>query len=413
LAVVALPLAIGFAVLQRRLYDFDLVVHRTLLFTTLSASVVGVYLLAVAAAGSMIGIRNGWGLGLVGAGAVAAAAEPLRRALQRGANRLVYGEWEDPSEVGRRLGLRLADAAAPRAALDAALGELAGTLRLRWAAIDAETRLAEVGATGLVSAGPASVEIETPLIHHGDPVGFLRTVPGRRLRARDIALLQTLARQVAPVVHARQLAEELRQSRDRLAMAQMTERRRLRRDLHDGLGPTLAALAFKVDTARNVLAADPAAETLLLEIRDRLRDTVADVRRVVDGLRPPYLDELGLDGALRRLVADLPGPTTFRLHLPDEPTNIAGPLQVAVYRIVQEALTNVVRHAQAEVCDVIVATDGADMALTISDDGTGPTGPGAGHGLTTMRERVEELGGTFAIAARGGRGTVVTVAVPG
>jgi len=352
-------------------------------------------------------VRDGWGLGLVGAGAVAAAAEPLRRTLQRGVNRLVYGEWEDPTEVGRRLGVRLADAAAPQSALDAALGELAGALRLRWAAIDGESRLAEVG-----QAEPASPETETPLMHHGDRVGSLRTVAGRRLRARDVALLHTLARQIAPVVHARQLAEELRHSRDRLAMAQLTERRRLRRDLHDGLGPTLAALAFKVDTARNVLAADPAAETLLLEIRDRLSDTVADVRRVVDGLRPPYLDELGLDGALRRLMADLPGPTTFRLHLPEEPTTVAEPVQVAVYRIVQEALTNVVRHAQADSCDVTVATTTADVALTISDDGTGHTGSGAGHGLTTMRERVEELGGTLAIAAHRGRGTVVTVAVP-
>jgi signal transduction histidine kinase len=197
-------------------------------------------------------------------------------------------------------------------------------------------------------------------------------------------------------------------------MAQLGERRRLRRDLHDGLGPTLAALAFKVDTARNVLATDPAAESMLLEIRDRLRDAVGDVRRVVDGLRPPYLEEFGLSGALTRLVADLPGPTEFRLRLSGEDRAVAEAAQVAVYRIVQEALTNVVRHAQAASCDVLVAVNGSSLELTISDDGSGepPDSNGNGHGLATMRERADELGGTLTVAARPGHGTVLTLTLP-
>jgi signal transduction histidine kinase len=167
-----------------------------------------------------------------------------------------------------------------------------------------------------------------------------------------------------------------------------------------------------VDTARNVLATDPAAEALLLEIRDRLRETVADVRRVLDDLRPPYLDELGLSGALARLITDLPGPTRFRLHLPHQLPPVAAPAEVAVYRIVQEALTNVVRHAGADSCDVVVAVTDQDMELTVRDDGTGSVANGAGHGLATMRERVDELGGVLTVAAEPGQGTVLTVSLP-
>jgi len=263
---------------------------------------VAIYLLVVAGIGSMVGVRGGWWLGFAGASAAAAAVEPLRRNLQRGVNRLVYGDWEDPHDVGQWLGLRLADAAAPDTALEAALTEVAATLRLRWIAVECGGAVvAEVGGP----KGPPQAEVE--LRHEGRPIGVIRTVAGRRLRPRHVELLQSLAHQIAPVLHARALATELRVSRDRLVAAQVEERRRLLRDLHDGLGPTLAALAFKVDTARNVVAADPGAESLLLEIRDRLRDTVTDVRRVVNGLRPPELDQLGLNGALARLVGDLPG----------------------------------------------------------------------------------------------------------
>jgi signal transduction histidine kinase len=403
LAVVALPLAIGFAVLQGRLYGLDTILRRTFLYVVLSTAVLAVYLLAVAGAGSMIGIRQGWWLGLVGAGAVAVAVEPMRRTLQRGANRLVYGDWEDPYEVGRRLGLRLSDAAAPQSTLDAALAELAGALRLRWVAIDGEgERIAEVGRR------PDDAEpVQLPLDHDS----VLSAVAGRRLRPRDRALLESVARQIAPVVRARRLTAELRRSRDRLVVAQQEERRRLRRDLHDGLGATLAALAFKVDTARNVLVATPSAEPLLLEIRDRLRHTVDDVRRLVDGLRPPHLDELGLGGALTRLVGELPGPTEIRIRIDGIPA-VATMTEVAAYRIAQEALTNVVRHAGARSCDVVLACRDATLELTVADDGNGAPAARDGNGLATMRERAEELGGTLAVTSEPGRGTIVTAVLP-
>jgi signal transduction histidine kinase len=410
LAVSVLPIAIGFAVLQRRLYHLDQIVNRSVLYAALTASVLGIYVLAVAGIGSMIGVRGGWWLGLIGAGAVALAAEPVRRALQQGVNRLVYGDWEDPTHLGERLGVRLADAAAPDAAMSAALTELTTALRLHWAAIDtAEGRTAVAGRAQEAADDPT----EIPLVHEGASVGALLVVANRSLRARDVALLNTLARQIAPIVRARHLALELRRSRDQLVLAQQDERRRLRRDLHDGLGPTLAALAFKVDTARNVLSGDQEAHELLVEIRDRLRDTVTDVRRVVENLRPPDLDEVGLGGALSRLMAGLPGPTRFQLRLPDDTGGLSSATGVAAYRIVQEALTNVVRHAGATTCEVEVATAGGALRLVVTDDGHGLIdGTRTGNGLSTMRERAEELGGALLVSAEPGRGTVVAATLP-
>ena len=404
LAVAALPVAIGFAVLQRRLYGIDQILRRTLLYAVLTAAVLAVYLLAVAGAGSMIGERKGWWLGLVGAAAVAIAVEPMRRTLQRGANRLVYGDWEDKYEVGRRLGLRLSAAATPQSTLDDALVELVAALKLRWVAIgnagignDSET-VAEAG---------QRPEPSQP----GETIGCLTIVADRRLRPGDRALLEALERQIAPVVQARRLSAELRRSRDRLVVAQQEERLRLRRDLHDGLGATLAALAFKVDTARNVLAVEPAAEPLLLEIRDRLRHTVDDVRRLIDGLRPPLLDELGLSGALTRLAGELSGQTEIRIQVDGDPDSLSL-TEVAAYRIAQEALTNVVRHADARRCEVALAYRESALELSVADDGNGAPAARDGNGLATMRERAEELGGSLAVASRPGLGTVVTAVIP-
>jgi signal transduction histidine kinase len=279
------------------------------------------------------------------------------------------------------------------------LAELAATLKLRWVAIEADGQtVAEVG------------ERPDPLPRK-ETVGCLTAVADRRLRPRDRALLESLERQIAPVVEARRLTAELRRSRDRLVLAQQEERRRLRRDLHDGLGATLAALAFKVDTARNVLAGEPAAEPLLLEVRDRLRHTVDDVRRLIDGLRPPHLDELGLCGALTKLAGELSGRTEIRIRV-DGGSDTSSLTEVAAYRIAQEALTNVVRHADAGTCEVVLAFRDGELELSVADDGSGAPAAREGNGMVTMRERAEEIGGTLAVAARPGEGTVVTAVLP-
>lgn len=235
-------------------------------------------------------------------------------------------------------------------------------------------------------------------------------VVGRRsgqgeFTARELQLLEDLARQVAREVRMARLADDLQQSRERLVRAREEERVRVRRDLHDGIGPTLAAATLQVDVLRDRWQDDdPRVGQLLDKVKAGLVSSV-------DDLRPPALDELGLAGVLREHASSLQDAgLSVVVHTPPTLEVRSAAAEVAAYRIVTESLTNVVRHARATRVEV---------SLDLSDDGVGPgdaTAPGGGRGVgvRSMRERASELGGSLTIAADGldGRGTVVTARLP-
>ncbi len=413
-----LPVAIAVGVAQRRLYDLPRLLNRTLVYLALSGLVIAMYVLVVAGVGAALNATGGGWLPLLATGLVAAAILPLREAVQRGVNRLTYGAWEEPYAVVTDLGRQLADAGAPGGALPSAITGVAEALRLPYVAVRGVDGL-------LVEHGKATgAETDVPLVHEGNEVGRLVVGLGGLRRARDSRLIHDLARQVAPTVHAAALTTELRRSRDRLVLAREEERRRLRRDLHDGLGPVLAAASLKVDTARNVLRDDPRAEPLLLEARAVVQGAVSDVRRVVEGLRPPALDDLGLTGAVARLASDLSGPADVRLEaggLGGVDGRLPAAVEVAAYRIVQEALTNVVRHSRASTAVVRLHAEADALHVEVVDDGCGLRIPGSpagspngrrGTGMDSMRERAEEVGGTIRISGCREGGTVVAAALP-
>jgi signal transduction histidine kinase len=218
-------------------------------------------------------------------------------------------------------------------------------------------------------------------------------------------------------VHAVRLSAELQRSRERLVTAREEERRRLRRDLHDELAPTLAALALNAATARDRTTHDPATNALLHDLYSGLRAAVGDIRRLVYELRPPALDELGLVAALRERAAQFSAaadghPLHVAVDAPEHLPLLPAAVEVAAYRIVQEALMNVVRHARAHACTVrLVLSDG--LHLEITDDGVGlPLTYRAGVGLRSMRERAVELGGRCTIDPLDGRGTRVHACLP-
>ena len=237
--------------------------------------------------------------------------------------------------------------------------------------------------------------------------------PGEAFSDADRSLLEDLARQAEVAVHAVRLATDLQHSRERLVATREEERRRLRRDLHDGLGAQLAGLNIQAGALRRLIPCDPdAADELVVELRGELRSAIADIRRLVYDLRPPALDDLGLVEALRRLAERYGSknePLRVVVEAPLDLPHLPAAVEVAVYRITHEALTNVARHARAHSCIVQLAVD-EEVALEIVDDGVGiPAGRKAGVGLSSMRERASELGGSCVVQSTQEGGTKVLV----
>ena len=406
LATLPVPLAIAVAVTQRRLYDVQLAVNRSLTYGLLSLLIAGLYAVVVGGVGAFTRSRGAPWLPWVAAGVVAVTFAPLRNALQQAANRLTYGQWSQPAVVLAATGRRLADAADVPALLDTLAAELGTGLGL-----DVVEITDELGRP-LARHGIAAPTEELRLTAYGTPVGRLRW-SGGRLRGPDRALLTDVAHQLGGVVHAAALLGVVRTAQERQILAREEERKRLRRDLHDGLGPALSALTLHVDALRNRLDS-PEVDADLLTLRSGIQGTVSDVRRIVEGLRPPALDELGLAGALEQLADRLTAGTDLLLDVEVAPApGLAAAVEVAAYRIAQEALTNVVRHAGARRACVRIRTDDGDLVLEVADDGSGTPAPrDGGVGLASMRERAEELGGLVEVLGRPGSGTRVTARLP-
>jgi signal transduction histidine kinase len=410
-AVLPLPVAIGVAVLQHRLYDVQVAVNRTVAWTALSAALALVYVLVVAGVGALLDARGASWLPWLATGLVALSVAPLRDALQQAADRLTYGLWAEPEAVLAAVQRRVADAGDAVALLRELVTELGEGLRLeRIAVLDPEGHL-------LAASGSGPSHHERPLTAYGRRVGTLCwSRPPSALRARDQQLLDDLAGQIGALVHAATLVARLRSAQERLVLAREDERRRLRRDLHDGLGSTLAGLTFLIEAAGNLLRSDPeAAGAALHQVRAGIRTAVVDVRRIVDGLTPPSLDQLGPAGAVSELAERFGRelPNGIVVDVPRELPGLSAAVEVATYRVAQEALTNVVRHASASTCRVALRHDGAELLLEVSDDGRGGAAPRpGGAGLGGMRERAEELGGELSVVPRRGGGTTVRLCLP-
>jgi signal transduction histidine kinase len=260
--------------------------------------------------------------------------------------------------------------------------------------------------------------IRLPLAYQGETIGQLilsPRAPGEVFSAADRQLLDDLARQAGVAAHEIGLTIALQRSRERLVTAREEERRRLRRDLHDGLGSQLAALHLRAGTLRALIPPGlPAADAGVLELQSEIHAAIGDIRRLVYELRPPALDELGLDGALRSLAAQCSSQNGLqvRVDAPEKVPPLPAAVEVAAYRIAQEALANVVRHAQAHTCRVQLRLADA-LCLEILDDGLGlPAARQAGVGLRSMRERAEELGGTCVVDSPTAGGAQVLVRLP-
>ena len=411
--------AIGVAVTRHGLYDLDTAVARALVAASLGVCLAGAYLTVFAVLQALPQHRSALSAALAAALA-GAVMQPLAHRLTVGVDRMYYGDRADPfavtSEVAERLTAGGLDVATVPHVVCATVVE---SLRLRGAAVRLDVAGTDrtVAEAGTTTGDPVA---SFPLRHRGEDVGQLDVWPRAgetTLHSRDAVVVRAVAAQVSPAVAALQLHEQLRRSREGLVAAREAERLRLRRDLHDGLGATLAGLRLQIETARDLAGEDGASAgvgDLLRSAGVGVAQAVAEVRAVTEGLRPAGIDELGLPRALAAL-ADRVRTPGLDVRVEVDGDLAADPaVEVALHRIAAEALANAARHADAT-CVVLRVHQDGHVLVEVHDDGVGigaGGGTGAGGlGLSSMRQRAEEVGGHLEVTSSG-RGTTVRAVLP-
>ena len=420
--VTLLPVTIGLAVFRLRLWDVDPLINRSLVYGGLTLLVLILYVALVSIAFYVFGEAPNLLLAALAVSVTALLAQPIRARLQHAVNRLMYGNRDDPVTVISELGRQMEHTAAPEESLATLVETIGRSLKLPYVAI--ATREGGGGAVVAASGTAQPDTLRLPLVYQSRQVGALLVTPrapGEAFTPAERRLLNNIAQQAGAAVYAAQLTDHLQHSREQLVLAREEERRRLQRDLHDGLGPQLATLSMQLDVARRLAAeSSPDAANLLGRLSADTQTAIADIRRLVYDLRPPALDQLGLAGALREYVAGQKnGNAGLRVTVeaPDALPPLPAAVEVAAYRIAQEAVANCLRHAKATECSIRLAID-SDLTLEISDNGRGlPSGvggqePASGVGLVSMRERAAELGGECRIESAPGGGTRVIVTFP-
>lgn len=391
---------------------FDLVANRALLFVVLTGFGVAAYALTVAVVGPVVPFTGA--AAVLFGGASAAILLFIRDWAQRGVDWLLYGDRNDPQRALLRVGRELASAADPAGLVPILVQTIAESLRLSFI----EVRFVDHPASLTVGQRPHRVS-ELPLVHQGRTIGVLRAGRrGEQLSRGDRRLTAGVAPQLAAAAETLRLHETLSAARERIVRAREEERRRLRGDLHDVLGPALAGVGLGVDAARARARRDPeGADELLADVQTEVRNAVTEMRRIVDGLRPPALDEMGLAGAVShhaRVVAERRPEMCVEVHAARLPT-LAAAVEVVAYLIIREALTNAVRHARPDHVVIALTAQPDELRVEVRDDGAGLPAPAdrrEGIGLDSMAARAEEIGGALSITTPNTGGTVVTARLP-
>ncbi|MGN6243042.1 MAG: ATP-binding protein [Motilibacteraceae bacterium] len=406
----AIPAAVAVAVTRYRLYDLGWLVHRAVVYVLLSAAVMAGYVLLVVLPARAAGPRPAGEQSLLVALLVAAAL-PLRTRAQRAVDRLFDGPGAGGRELVAGLGARLEVALSPDDVVPTVVDTVAAGLRLPYVAVvlDDGSRF---------ERGTREGDVESfPLVHSGEHLGELLAAPRAgtsRLGRRDRDTLADLARQTGASVRAVVLADELRRSRDRLAQARESERRRLRRELHDQAASSLAAVLLGLERLAEDREDTVPQRVLVGRLRTETAGVLGTLRTLMDDLRPSVLDDVGLLEALRSRAASAAesGQLPVEVRLPAALPPLPAALEVAVYRVASEALTNIVRHAHAGSAALALHLRDQEVELEVTDDGCGQHPFRTGSGLRGTRERVEEAGGALSVLASAGGGTLVRAVLP-
>ena len=410
------PVAMTVAVLNPSLVSIEDLLGRTLVYGGLSVIILGIDLTVLAGLALLLDDALAQRqVVLVALLLSVVLYGPLRARLWAAVRRLMLGDRDNPYDVVAGLASSLESADEGPGQLAAVARVVASTFGVGFVSVEVD----RAGGERLIAThGDRPAETRTlPITYRDSEVGRL-VLPARGLRSRlsrrDEQLLGDLVRQAATAARTSRLADELQDHREQLVVAREEERRRIRRDLHDGLGPSLSGVVFQLESARLLVDRDPeTAKSQLGTTSAHVRDVVADVRRLVHELRPPALDDRGLVGALAQQAELLSAAgTTTRVEAADLGA-LPAAVEVAAYRIVGEALTNVGRHAAAATCTIRLADLGGELLVEVADDGVGiAVDAAAGVGLVSLRERAAELGGRSAVTCPGSGGTVVRAWLP-
>lgn len=413
-----LPVGIVIAIVRHRLYDIDLVVRRSVVYGVLSLGIAALYLGLAAAPGLALGDTIPVELAVALTIIAAAAFQPLRRGLERLADRLVFGERVNRYQLLTAFGTSLEQTLELRDLLP----HLADTVRRGLAAPWVRVTLPGTDVVAGSVSGSGDAALVAGLERGGEVVGHIECGPKQGgYEPGDRELLDTLAGQAATAIAnaqlTTQLAEqvtELARSRSRIVAAQDTERRRIERNIHDGAQQHVVALIMKMRLARNQLGrGDRSADEVLDELQRDARELLTDLRELAQGIHPPVLSDQGLVAAVQARADRMP----LEVHVHAEPAlynrRLGTDIEGAAYFVICEALTNVVKHASAGTAGVTLSTQDGKVVVQVHDDGIGLTSANAdGNGLTNLRDRVEALGGRIRVDSTPGKGTKVHAELP-
>ena len=401
LAIASLPVAIAIALLRPTLLDVDRVIRKSLVYGLLWSLIALTYMAAAAGLGVVAGRRFPLGLAIVLTVAATLLFQPARQRLERAADRWVFGQRADPTRLITDLG----DTLEETLDLESLLPRMADTLQeglgLRWARVRLDPALP------LDEEEPV---LTVPILLDGERLGVVECGPRAAgpLTADDEAVVVTFARQAALAVRNLRLTAELDRSRARLVRAQDIERRRIERDLHDGVQQHLVALIGQAARVRGHLA-DETASASLSELQDGLHQVLADLRELAHGIHPSLLSDRGLLAAVEALAARSTTAVSVRADPDLRDCRFPEAIEGAGYFTVAEALANAGKHAAAQRIDISLARSDQTLHITVRDDGTGfdPTAT-VGEGLANLSERLAALGGRLEVASQPGDGTTVT-----
>lgn len=406
LAVLAMATAIAVAVVRHQLFNVGVLVNRSALIVLVGLSLAGLYVVVLIGVDHVLDDSSELSApSVVAAAVVVVATTPVASWATR-ATRGWFGRSGDVSAVATRVVLTtdVDD-------LDAVAARLATTVReeLRLGSVEISLTGMEPAVAGRLG-GPTT---STPLVYHDRRIGeiVVSARPGERLGDVDRRALAQIAQYVAVTAVAIRVSHDLRQAQEALRRAHDEERRRIRLDLHDGLGPTLAGIHLGLLAHRRQLADGSAID----DIVDHTADAIREVRRIVEGLQPSVLEDLGLVPALQILAADTRQLSGIDVTVSSECdlSDISPNLATTGYRVVAEGLANVIRHSGSRACTVRLRQLDRELSIDIEDDGCGfdPSKP-HGMGLRSITSRAAAVGGHVTITTGPDEGTTLAVRLP-